>query len=72
VALKTLARYVARQRRASADKAAAPQWLAVEVSARRETMSDLQVLLPSGYRIEVKRGFDPATLRQLVSVLEQR
>jgi hypothetical protein len=29
------------------------------------------VLLSSGRRIEVKRGFDTGTLRQLVAVLEQ-
>jgi hypothetical protein len=31
----------------------------------------LAVLLSTGRRIEVKRGFDAATLRQLVAVLEQ-
>jgi len=33
--------------------------------------SELSVLLPGGRRIEVKRGFDAGTLRQLVAVLEQ-
>jgi hypothetical protein len=33
---------------------------------------ELVVVLCNGRRIEVKRGFDPATLRQLVATLEQR
>ena len=32
---------------------------------------ELSVLLSGGRRIEVKRGFDVGTLRQLVAVLEQ-
>jgi hypothetical protein len=33
--------------------------------------SELAVVLPSGRRIEVKRGFDAGTLEQLVLLLER-
>jgi hypothetical protein len=72
LALKTLARYVARHRRANREGATPPQWVAVELSAERGETGELAVLLPSGYRIEVQRGFDATTLRQLVSALERR
>ena len=34
-------------------------------------VGELAVLLPDGRRIEVKRGFDAATLLQLTAVLER-
>jgi hypothetical protein len=43
----------------------------VEVTGAASGGSALTVLIPGGYRIEVSRGFDAGTLRQLVSVLEQ-
>jgi hypothetical protein len=72
LALKTLARYVARHRRANRESATPPQWVAVELSAKSGAAGELAVLLPSGYRIEVNRGFDVTTLRQLLSALERR
>ena len=72
VAMKTLARYVARHRRGRAEKATPQRWVAVGVAKPRESRGELAVVLSSGRRIEVKRGFDAATLRQLVSVLERR
>ena len=72
VAMKTLARYVARHRRARTEKATPQRWVAVEVARKRETRGELAVVLSSGCRIEVKPGFDAVTLRQLVSVLERR
>jgi hypothetical protein len=49
--------------------------VAVEVSGApqrdRETASDLSVLLASGRRVEVRRGFDASTLQELVRVLER-
>jgi hypothetical protein len=72
LALKTLARYVARYRQANRERATPPQWVAVELSAKGGAAGELAVLLPSGYRIEVKRGFDATTLQQLVSALERR
>lgn len=69
--LKTLGRYLARYRKQTAqgNKSGMPQrFVAVEV-AGRGGLSELTVLLPGGLRIEVKRGFDAGTLRQLISVL---
>jgi hypothetical protein len=43
----------------------------VEVSGATSVRSALTVLLSGGRRIEVNRGFDAGTLRQLVTVLEQ-
>jgi hypothetical protein len=69
--MKTLARYVARLRREKSGKHEAPQWVAVEVAARQQDSGELVVMLGSGRRIEVRRGFDGATLRRLVAELEQ-
>ena len=71
IPLKTLARYVTRYRKQKAG-IEAPRWVAAEVASRPEHDGELAVVLPGGCRIEVKRGFDTATLRQLVAVLEQR
>ena len=71
IPLKTLARYITRYRKQKADGREAQRWVAVEVAGHRACGSELAVLLSSGRRIEVKRGFDVGTLRQLVAVLEQ-
>jgi hypothetical protein len=42
----------------------------VEVSGATSVRSGLAVLLSGGHRIEVTRGFDAGTLRQLMTVLE--
>ena len=47
------------------------RWVAVEVAGHNGYGGELAVLLSTGRRIEVKRGFDAGTLRQLVAVLEQ-
>jgi hypothetical protein len=74
--LKTLARYVARFRKqsVSGNEPHKPQrFVAVEVAGRNSAGCDeLTVLLPGGLRIEVKRGFDAGTLRQLIAALEAR
>lgn len=70
VPLKTLARYVTRLRRERNGKHE-PQWVAVEVAARHGDGGELVVVLDGGRRIEVRRGFDGATLRRLVAELEQ-
>ena len=69
--LKTLARYLARFRKRSAEgEHSTPQrFVAVEVASPRSG-GELTVLLAGGLRIEVKRGFDILTLRQLVAALE--
>lgn len=69
IPLKTLARYVVRYRKQQANGGGAPRFVAVEVAGHDG--SELAVVLTGGRRIEVKRGFDSGTLRQLVAVLEQ-
>jgi hypothetical protein len=71
VSVKSLARYLKffRQWQAEADRT--PQWVAVEIAEPDTTPSGLSVVLGGGRRIEVGRGFDPATLQQLVTALER-
>ena|SRR5712692_4066155 len=74
LALGTLDRY--RKRRAYGDKRGGDGWVAVELSRANEAGEsgpgrELAVVLSSGRRIEVRRGFDAHTLEQLVRVLEQ-
>jgi len=71
VRLKTLDRYVTRYRKQQKDGSGAQRWVAVEVAGHNGYGGELAVLLSTGRRIEVKRGFDAGTLRQLVAVLEQ-
>jgi hypothetical protein len=71
VPLKTLCRYVTRYRREKAGTIQSPRLVEVEVSGATSVRSALTVLLSGGRRIEVNRGFDSGTLRQLVTVLEQ-
>jgi hypothetical protein len=69
--LKTLSRYVTRyrQRLAQGSELPGPQrFVSVEVAGFRGG-KELTVVLAGGLRIEVMRGFDAATLRQLVAVL---
>src|SRR3974390_2092280 len=48
-------------------------FLPVQVLAEKDTSqeNDLEVLLASGRRLRVPRGFDAATLRQVLAVLEE-
>ena len=71
VTLKSLARYVTRYRKQKAENTQPQRWVAVELAGHGGCGGELAVLLSSGRRIEVKRGFDASTLRQLVAVLEQ-
>jgi hypothetical protein len=68
---KTLARYVVRSRKQKAAGSEPQRRVAVEVAGNSGCGGELSVLLSGGRRIEVKRGFDAGTLRQLVAVLEQ-
>ena len=73
VALSTLGRYRSRQQRQAS--AGSNALLAVEVCSRAPAPtgaagSALAVVLRSGRRIEVGRGFDTGALEQLVRVLE--
>jgi hypothetical protein len=71
ISFKTLARYRARYGPQKAKGNQTPRLVAVEVAKPSGSGGELSVLLASGRRIEVKRGFDAGTLRQLVAVLEQ-
>ena len=70
VPMKTLARYVARHRREQGCVDGTQKWVAVEVAEPHGPGAELVVVLSGGRRIEVKRGFDGGTLRQLVAALE--
>lgn len=73
IPIRTLSRYVARYQRQKQVGSRPQRWVAAEVAwpSSREGGVELAVLLPGGRRIEVRRGFDAGTLRQLVAVLEQ-
>ena len=66
LALATLDRYRKRRQEAPGNSG----WVAVELSGGSESGSALAVVLLSGRRIEVSRGFDAHTLEELVCVLE--
>lgn len=71
VALNTLARYLTRRRQQKTDSSEPRRWVKVEIADRQRAIgSELSVVLADGRRIEVRRGFDIATLQQLVTVLE--
>ena len=69
VPMKTLARYVARHRKA--DKNLRQRWVTVEVAEGRGQGDELTVVLGNRRRITVQHGFNADTLRQLVTVLER-
>ena len=75
LSLSTLNRHRKRQQMVS-EPAPTSGWVAVELSdagraPANQPDSELSVLLSSGRRIEVRGGFDPKVLQQLVRVLEQ-
>ena len=71
LALSTLARYQRRREQGQDENAGPNRWVAVELAgAHPAGASGLAVVLASGRRIEVGRGFDAKTLEQLVSLLE--
>ena len=70
VCVSALARYVRRhrrQQRSSGDS----QWVAVEIAEPSAATNELVFVVRGERRIEVRRGFDAATLRELVQALEQ-
>ena len=71
VSLHTLARYLQQYRRRGAGTEGSQPWVAVEIAASGGLCSELSVLLAGGRRIDVRPGFDAATLQQLVSTLER-
>jgi hypothetical protein len=73
LALSTLHRYCKRRRQAADRERGVARWVAVEVPDQLRNGDDgsgLALLLASGRRIEIGRGFDPSTLEQLLRVLE--
>ena len=75
LALSTLARYRKRRRQEQGDAAGPSRWVAVELAGSHQAgankaASGLAVVLSSGRRIEVGRGFDANTLEQLLRLLE--
>lgn len=74
--LSTLLRRLARMRSSGAQAAASSGWVAVEISPPAEplarSLASGLALLVGPYRIELTRGFDAASLRQLLSLLEGR
>jgi transposase-like protein len=51
--------------------AVTPQFVPVRVLPDQEPTASLEVVLAGGHRLRVTPGFDPATLRQLLAVLEE-
>ena len=69
--VSTLARYRKRRKQGQGEGAGPSRWLAVELAGSPQAgASGLAVVLRSGRRIEVGRGFDAKTLQQLVPLLE--
>ena len=67
----TLSRYLNQRQQRGHKPDERNRLVPVEVSGDRTvTGSSLTIVLSAGRRIEVGRGFDPPTLRQLLSVLE--
>jgi hypothetical protein len=71
LAFSTLARYRKRRKQGLGEAAGPSRWLAVELAGSPPAgASGLAVVLRSGRRIAVERGFDAKTLEQLVHLLE--
>ena len=67
----TLSRYLNQRPEGGRKAGERNRLVPVEVSGARPSLgSPLVVVLPAGRRIEVGRGFDTPTLRQLLSALE--
>ena len=75
VGRSTLSRYLKRKEQTRRTKAARSRLVPVEVVSkpqRADEDSGLLLIASSGHRVEVRRGFDEATFRQLLDVLERR
>jgi hypothetical protein len=71
LSLKSLSRYLTRNRKQRVSGKEAHRFIEVEVATHKDVNTVLTVVLPRGRRIEVKSGFDAGTLRQLIAVLEE-
>jgi hypothetical protein len=70
VALNTLSRYISRYGRGTAADNAQPL-IRIDVAEPAGFHSELAIVLRRDRRIEVGKGFDAATLEQVVRVLER-
>ncbi len=74
LSISTLSRYRRRQEQMTAEAVEGKRWLAVEISgatgAGGAIASGLAIVVPGGRRIEIGRGFDAGTLKQLLAVVE--
>jgi hypothetical protein len=70
VSVKTLTGQLARYRRRKGEDPS-PRWVAVEVAGAGRADGKLALVLGSGRRIEIERGFDGETLHRLISQLER-
>ena len=76
VAVSTLDAYRSGRRQGTREGLRPARWVAVEVSGAKQPeasaqASGLAVVVAKGRRIEVGRGFDAATLEQLLGLLER-
>ena len=76
VAMSTLEAYRSGRRLGTAARPKTARWMEVEVQEAQPPQTTaagggLTVVLAQGRRIEVNRGFDAATLAQLLSLLER-
>jgi hypothetical protein len=69
VALNTLNRYISRY--SGHQPAHAPEFVRVQVRDSDCTRAGVSVVLGGGRRVELDRGFDAATLRAAISVIER-
>jgi hypothetical protein len=72
LALATLARYLQQAGAAAVAPTNTSSFVAVELSAASGALdSGVALVLPSGRRLAIQRGFCPDTLQQVLSVLER-
>jgi hypothetical protein len=73
--VSTLDAYRKRLRQRERDGAGALGWVAVDIAGATRpavaSLSGVAVVLAGGRRIELERGFDPATLGALLRLLER-
>lgn len=69
VSLNTLNRYIGRY--GHAESAKAEQLIRIDVTDVAGFRTEVMVVLQHGRKVEVAKGFDAATLEQVVKVLER-
>ena len=69
VAVNTLSRYISRY--SGQPPSGGPEFVEVEVTAPDGTSAGVTVVLAGGRRVHLDKGFDAATLRAAVKVLER-